>query len=309
MPPEVDKTAFDAAFNQAYADTTAEENPASPAAAAPQEKVPEQAQNTPDELGEDGLFGEEFPDDGLDPNALAMKKNLQRVWTKKTQALAEQRRALEGLDPEMARTAALYQQAVQQDPRLALALLEQQAQQIRTVLGEAPGGSPGEIARPGAFADLGLTGEGGGALPEDMTPNEQYLWQQNQQLTNRLAQLETGYQGLERQSFETRAQQETRDLSERYGAKLTAFDQMRLGQAARAHGLSLTQAYLLENHDRLIAEAKRKATDEASAVVSRKALAAPPGAGLAGRAAPGSGSAPTTIAEAVAFAMRQHGIT
>ena len=296
MPPEIDRAAFDAAFNQAY-DATGEESP--PASAETPDISPgntEQASTPYEGQSEETL---KVPDD---PEELKKGYLRQADYTRKTQEIAEQRRQLQGLDPEFLSQAQLYQQAIQQDPRLALSLLEQQADQIRSVLGEGQGrgqGYPAGAEPPSADP----------ALPTDWTENEHYLWQQNQALQARLQQLEQGYEAVQRQSFETRAQAELRQIKEEFGVELQGFDALKLQQEAIGRGMSLHELYVSKNYKRLVEDAARKARDEAAQVVARKAAAAPPGTGLQARASPSEAAAISSIDDAIAYAMRRHGVT
>lgn len=295
MPPEIDRAAFDAAFNQAYETTGDEPAPADAPVELPGNT--EQASTPEDALHDETL---KVPDD---PEELRKGYLRQQDYTRKTQELAEQRRGLKGLDPEFLSQAQLYQQAIQQDPRLALSLLEQQAAQIRSVLGEGQGGmGQGYPAPPSAPAV-------DPALPTDWTENEHYLWQQNQALQARLQQLEQGYQAVQRQSFETRAQAELRQIKEEFGVELQGFDALKLQQEAIGRGMSLHELYVSKNYKRLVEDAARKARDEAAQVVARKAAAAPPGTGLQARASPSEAAAISSVDDAIAYAMRRHGVT
>lgn len=121
-------------------------------------------------------------------------KQFQGDYTRKTQDLAEQRKALEGLDPNAAREAIQFVDAIQNDPQYALAVHQTLTEQL-TAAGYSPAQAQAEASRQLSEFDNGgddWEGEDYGVVPPDVQRklDELEAWKSQQEQTQRQQQWE-----------------------------------------------------------------------------------------------------------------------
>lgn len=188
-----------------------------------------------------------------------LAKGFQADYTRAKQQLAEQQRAFEAQQQQVQGFIAL-QRLTQEDPAQAAALLSQYAAQLQ---GGQVGQRP-ETADP--YAGL-----------EPASPVEEALLAKVRELETATQQWRE-FQKTQQQREETaRMDAEFAEVEKLAGRSLS--DQEKEGLAGFCYSQrigSLVHGYRLQNHDALIQAAAQKARDEASQIVSQKALA--PGA-------------------------------
>lgn len=144
--------ALEASWNEPVA-PAADPDPGTSPAVAPSEG---DAGTTPAAPAEDS-----FTD--IDPSQFSdaeeYKRRLQADYTRKTQAIAEQRNALQGIDPDRARQSIEFIEALETDPNFVLAVHAQLTEAL-----EASGYTPAQAA---AIADAQVEDSLGGDFDED----------------------------------------------------------------------------------------------------------------------------------------------
>lgn len=197
--------------------------------------------------------------ENVPPELEPLAKGFQADYTRAKQTLAEQQRAFEAQQQQVQGFLAL-QQLAQNDPAQAAALLSQYAAQLQ---GGQAGANP-ETADP--YAGL-----------EPASPVEEALLAEVRSLKSVAQQWEQFQANQQQQQEAARMDAEFAEVEKLAGRPLS--DQEKEGLAGFCYSQrigSLVHGYRLQNYDASMAQAAQKARDEASQIVSQKALA--PGA-------------------------------
>jgi len=188
-----------------------------------------------------------------------LAKGFQADYTRAKQQLAEQQRAFEAQQQQVQGFLAL-QRLTQEDPAQAAAILSQYAAQLQ---GGQVGQTP-ETADP--YAGL-----------EPASPVEEALLAKVRELEAATQQWQQFQQTQQQREEAARMDAEFAEVEKLAGRPLS--DQEKEGLAGFCYSRKIgnvLDGYRLQNHDALIQAAAQKARDEASQIVSQKALA--PGA-------------------------------
>lgn len=230
-----------------------------------------QADATPED-GEPAFNSAEFLKQH--PEMEPWARQMMRDYTQKTQDLAEQRKQFEGLDEGTVAAIRYVNELAARDPKAAADWLAQQAEALR--------GTPA----PEPYAEMEFATDAERVAFERIARLEQQL--QQQQIVGIHADVERRFEQLAQAHGEIPAneRQRTIDLMVMQGVPLPALETFWRGQ----------------NVERLIAGASRKARDEASAVVQRKAGIGSPPSGVAAREAAGTRE-PQSLQEALEMAI------
>lgn len=250
---------------------------------------------------------DELPED---PAIQKLAKGLQGTFTKKSQELAEQRKALEAERQRLAQYEQ-YEAIKRQDPVQARRLLEQELEQLQGGAPRTAHSAPPEPDATGQLlAQLGQS---------DLTPEEQGLLtvaqqiyqqnlslQQQQQLFQQQRLMEQ--QRQEQQEAERQIQAEVAEVEAQIGRKIPAARDAQIRQYAVSRGLPSYKAAFWELYGpEIVKRAQQEGARQAERTLSRKSLqsAMPPGAPPR---TPGEPRPPRDLKGSVFAALEQFGI-
>lgn len=226
----------------------------------------QQNAETGEQAGEQVAEGEQpFRWDNVPKELEPHVKHFQADYTRKSQELAEQRKALEAQQQQYSAYAALEQLA-QQDPALARQIL---------------------AARMG-LTDEGVQAAGGETDPYgqlELTETERLLATQLQQMDARLQQQQQFYEQQVRQQQRVQIDAEFASLSRAIGREIPPEEQQRIAAFSLQHnGIPVEVAYRAMDYDNALSRARQEGLNQGASVVQQKAGMAPAPSTAADRA-------------------------
>lgn len=266
---------FSSMMNEAFDAAAGDTAPATPAPASetpPVETTSTPLPETPAEAGEAEFLGDKFDWSKVPPEQLPALKGFQADYTRKMQQIAEQRKALEAVDPAMLNFAQTVQQVAQTNPALARELLLQQAQQL--------GGAAPPAAAPDPYAQV--------LQSEFVSEDTKLIARELQQVKALVAQQEQAraQEHINRRFAETESQ---------YSQKIPEDERRKVCQYCLANQIpDVGLGWKLMNFDRV----RQMGIDEGSRVLQQKAAMGAPTNGVAARAETAPHE-PRTVREAI----------